>query len=105
MSQHIKKGQKFSVQKMNDIYEIVDLDSTAGEVHVVMDGLSKVFKVPYDDIKEAFDTGFYIPYEEQKTIQGTQDGMHCTKCKQFFPYAESNQPDGSLKCYKCRNGL
>lgn len=32
------------------------------------------------------------------------DGCTCKKCKEFFPYAEPNQEDGSLICYACRHG-
>jgi hypothetical protein len=30
------------------------------------------------------------------------DGMVCSWCKMWYPMAESNQPDGSLRCWKCR---
>lgn len=33
------------------------------------------------------------------------DGCACKKCKEYFPYAEPNQDDGSLICYACRHGL
>jgi hypothetical protein len=29
------------------------------------------------------------------------DGMICQKCKNFQPFAEGNQTDGSLICYSC----
>lgn len=29
-------------------------------------------------------------------------GMACKKCKEFYSYAEANQPDGTLICYSCR---
>lgn len=32
-----------------------------------------------------------------------KNGLHCKKCKEFFNYAESNQTDGSLICWACRN--
>lgn len=31
------------------------------------------------------------------------DGMFCRKCQSFYSFAESNQEDGSLICYSCRN--
>lgn len=34
-----------------------------------------------------------------------KNGMCCKKCRELFPYAEPNQKDGSLICYKCRHGL
>lgn len=32
-----------------------------------------------------------------------RDGMDCQWCDNFFPMAEANQQDGSLKCYSCRS--
>lgn len=31
------------------------------------------------------------------------DGMFCKRCQNFYEFAESNQKDGSLICYGCRN--
>jgi len=33
-----------------------------------------------------------------------KDGCDCKKCKEFYPYAEPNQDDGTLICYSCRTG-
>lgn len=30
------------------------------------------------------------------------DGLSCKICKEFFGYAASNQPDGTLICFSCR---
>lgn len=30
------------------------------------------------------------------------DGCICIKCHEYFPQAEPNQPDGSMKCFLCR---
>lgn len=30
------------------------------------------------------------------------NGCTCKNCKEFFPYAESNQDDGTLICYGCK---
>lgn len=40
-----------------------------------------------------------VPVEEKKK---NSDGCTCRKCKEFFPYAEPNQDDGTLICYGCR---
>lgn len=46
-------------------------------------------------------TGFYpMPVVAKKKKES--NGCHCKKCKEFFPYAESNQEDGTLICYGCR---
>lgn len=33
-----------------------------------------------------------------------RDGCDCAKCKDFYPYAEPNQENGTLICYRCRHG-
>ena len=33
------------------------------------------------------------------------DGMICMTCKNYYPFVEPNQKDGSFMCYKCRNNL
>jgi hypothetical protein len=41
-------------------------------------------------------------YDIPTTKKINKDGCKCKKCKEFFPYAEANQPDGTLVCYGCR---
>lgn len=36
--------------------------------------------------------------------KNNKDGCDCKKCKEFYPYAEPNQDDGTLICYQCRIG-
>lgn len=31
------------------------------------------------------------------------DGMYCSECYEWYPYAEENQKDGTLICYLCRH--
>jgi hypothetical protein len=33
-----------------------------------------------------------------------KDGCDCKKCREFYPYAEPNQEDGTLICFACRHG-
>ena len=33
------------------------------------------------------------------------DGCTCVKCGDFYQYAEPNQSDGTLVCYRCRNPM
>jgi hypothetical protein len=42
------------------------------------------------------------PVEKKKTKRKEEDGCICKKCKEFYPYAEPNQEDGTLICYGCR---
>ncbi len=30
------------------------------------------------------------------------EGMNCVGCKEYYPHAEPNQENGTLKCYTCR---
>jgi hypothetical protein len=50
-------------------------------------------QISFDDIDLA------VPVEEKKK---DSDGCNCKKCREFFPYAEPNQDDGTLICYGCR---
>jgi len=50
-------------------------------------------QISFDDIDLA------VPVEEKKE---NSDGCTCRKCKEFYPYAEPNQDDGTLVCYGCR---
>ena len=40
---------------------------------------------------------------ENKRKRKFPDGMFCRKCRVFYEFAESNQPDGTLLCYSCRS--
>lgn len=42
---------------------------------------------------------------ESKGPVDPRDGLDCSQCKEFYPYAVANKNDGTLVCYKCRNGL
>ncbi len=60
-----------------------------------------------DDMHQAIDAGDDIwgeqlDFEFIKKLAENKDGCICTKCHELFPYAEPNQPDGSLICYSCR---
>src|SRR5579885_3678378 len=40
-----------------------------------------------------------IPQPEPAKKKDNRDGCDCKKCKEFYPYAEPNQEDGTLICY------
>ncbi len=42
--------------------------------------------------------------EAESVKKINKDGCDCKKCKEFYPYAEPNQDDGTLICYQCRIG-
>jgi hypothetical protein len=50
--------------------------------------------------------GFINPKAEPAKTEKKKDrdGCDCKKCKEFYPYSEPNQEDGTLICYACRHG-
>jgi hypothetical protein len=42
--------------------------------------------------------------EKTKVKISDKEGCDCIKCKEYYPYAEPNQEDGTLICFSCRNG-
>lgn len=71
---------------------------------------------PVDEADETFAYGYYaLPDndEEQEElfidddypviVERSKNGLFCKKCGELFPYAESNQKDGTLICYSCKN--
>ena len=102
MRSKIKKG-KFKAQNMNDVYHIIEVGLDF--IKIKMEGLSsgKIFSVPYNEVEEAFDKKFWY-YLDEDDSANSMDGKSCHKCKNFSPFAESNQPDGTFICYACRHG-
>lgn len=53
---------------------------------------------------------FWIQYypadvEEVKPVEKkSNNGETCKKCKEYFPFAESNQDDSTFICWGCKNG-
>jgi hypothetical protein len=67
-----------------------------------------------EDYDDWFGEGFSFDFvrEVKEKPKATPDyielkkkscGHTCTKCREFYPYAEVNQDDGSFKCWGCRN--
>ena len=44
----------------------------------------------------------YIQENLVAAIESINMGISCKICKEHFPYAESNQDDGSMLCFSCR---
>jgi hypothetical protein len=61
--------------------------------------------VCHDDEEEQLwlefdDPDFAVPVEFPKS----ENGLTCHSCQEYYPYAERpNQPDGTFKCWGCRN--
>ncbi len=66
---------------------------SAGGNLILTPGTGTCPQISFDDIDLA------VPVEEKKK---DCDGETCRKCKEYFPYAEPNQDDGTLVCYGCR---
>jgi hypothetical protein len=44
----------------------------------------------------------YISENMIAAVASKQDGRACKQCRDFYPYAVANQPDGTLVCFSCR---
>jgi hypothetical protein len=68
---------------------------------VVPGGTTNTITVPppVDPVQIVLDLD--LPKEKKKDY----DGCACKKCGEFYPYAKSNQEDGTLICYACRHGF
>lgn len=65
-----------------------------------------VFQTQYQSVPlpaPPVDVVIGVDYGAPKKIN--KDGCRCKKCKEYYPYAEANQEDGTLICYVCRKGL
>ncbi len=53
---------------------------------------------------EPFGWGEQLDFDFVKELAKpvNKDGCICTKCGEMYPYAEPNQPDGTMICYSCR---
>lgn len=45
----------------------------------------------------------YISSNQIVKVRAVLDGCTCFQCGDFYFQAEPNQPDGTLKCWLCRN--
>lgn len=87
---------------MYDIYfDLNDMHQTVSESDDEFWGIGESFD---------FDLGLDEPYTDDYPVvvqkpkhKSNGNGCNCTKCGEAFPFAEPNQPDGSFKCWSCRN--
>jgi len=57
----------------------------------------------YDRYLWVMPANFLIEEVQPSTLRSpSANGLFCSKCSDYFPYAESNQSDGKLICYSCR---
>lgn len=95
----IKKGLKFKVSGMPDIYEISKIDNNN---ICYVKWKTKEYTISKSDIELAIANGSYIP-EPDKIAKSISNGMTCKKCNNYSQYAQSNQDDGTFICYSCRS--
>lgn len=62
-----------------------------------------VFNSEYGDLVISIDDAEKHPMAKKVTMPDGSDGMNCVDCNEYFPYAGSNQENGTLICYTCRN--
>ena len=68
-------------------------------------GSNEIFFIKEIGPDEPVDKKFIISEYSAEVKAPKNDGCNCAKCKQYFPYAEPNQADGTLVCYSCRKNL
>lgn len=59
----------------------------------------------YDDFGDArySEYGNYEENRREKHLREREkDGEFCSKCKEFYPFAEPNQSNMTLICYSCK---
>jgi hypothetical protein len=91
-------------------FEIVAIDDSGYYLFVpVYYNVKESYKIDYYDAKEmGSDARFigeecvYILENLVFKILSVLDGKACSKCKEFYEYAASNQTDGTLVCWSCR---
>jgi hypothetical protein len=107
------------------VYNYEDFDATLEFTIIGYDGTSYLLNVPkYYNIKDSFLVDeelldkLNLHYDwlgkkiiniyETEIVKTKQysilDGSSCKKCKEFYQFAEPNQPDGTMICYVCRVG-
>jgi formylmethanofuran dehydrogenase subunit E len=59
-----------------------------------------------DEYMHPDDTAFMGDNLEFDFVQSqpiNKDGYVCKRCREYYPFAEANQKDGTLICYSCRH--
>lgn len=102
----LKVGNEFKLHGLSDVYRIVVVDSDEITITTLIGSSWVNFVVDMETAEDSFNIGFWAPLESEKQIKTTsKGGMFCSKCNNYFEFAEPNQDDGSLICWSCRNGF
>lgn len=90
-------------QDHTDAYIIADLNPTEEAMKATEGHLTWVVRQGHVNIDLLSLLDRLEVFIENRRNPKHPDGMFCNKCQVFYQYAESNQIDGSMICYSCRN--
>lgn len=76
-----------------------ELASKIDHTSIALDGYDK-----YDYYLWVHENNYLIEEVAAITLRAPppSNGLFCSECRNHFPYAQSNQPNGELICYSCR---
>lgn len=100
----IEADKEKAIQYLNENFSFSRefiLDNFLIHVHNDLNDLAVELNISIEQLKNHR----HILIINKDRFNGFSDGCLCIKCKEFFPYAEPNQQDGSLICYGCRNPI
>lgn len=66
--------------------------------------------IPFYPTEDVLNTRCGGVVKQAKVTVGNAEGYECSRCLDFYPMAELNQPDEAIECtyftcYSCRKGL
>lgn len=56
-------------------------------------------------LPDPFTNGYWISKTSltlKEKLKSIGSGLSCKSCQNFYPFAEANQPDGTLTCWSCK---
>ena len=96
------------------VFEIIGRDETNGKYVILIPkylSIKNSWNVIEEHLRKMHISSSYLDHKalgitEDKILRiaaSKLDGMFCCHCEEFFPMAEPNQADGTLKCSSCRS--
>lgn len=86
-----------SPDELSKLYDELVAAATNQEEHEEYWAIGETFTFEFPE-----DDDFPVIVKKSKS-KTKRNGCTCPKCGEIYPYAEPNQPDGSFKCWSCRN--
>lgn len=93
---------RFNKREIQNAFNKGYKTSTKTTSAVNVDALNDLVESDKDALDEMVKEMDQALGEILKEKKKSSDGETCTKCKEFFPFAEPNQPNDTLICYSCR---